>query len=324
MSNGVSEIAHQAYEDRRRDVEKFLRIDRPWTALSNTDESRMPNEVSGSLIQGVQIEAKTKVSFAKRVEVRIEVDSNQYDFQLPCLSTQFWQRSISHMHGQMCTDGIKTAIENVHRIPWSHVGEATHEPRSQDGSDASYRQKHVNDRARDMWRQTNQDALIFVQSKMLQAAESSQSSRSAFLIDTWYLCPQRFQVCIRSRSFRMERDWKHEEFLQACREAWIDIMLPEPFHVEIVQPQPTGMKGTIAHIIFSQRVHDGETCHIFHSEAFPPLQQNRALIVGQNQRVRQIFAAVQIRTVCIRPTTMCCIDWFDGHQMHKSCDVEEV
>ena len=115
-----------------------------------------------------------------------------------------------------------------------------------------------------------------------------------------------------------------DDFRRICTDTWTDLANQEPWNFELVQNVRYSQSRIGLHVILTQGAHEDMHTAILQSEAFPILRRNRAILYPRNAQVWTVFQIAQFRTLCIRPTTMCCLQWTNGHEEFQACQQENV
>ena len=124
----------------------------------------------------------------------------------------------------------------------------------------------------------------------------SLRSESRFInVETWYLCRGRQDQCPFSRTVTLRPSGTFEDFLTQCREIWNDWILPGNVRWSVVNDAPNTRRSTRAHVILAQELHQDQCGHLLHWDRWPILGKFRAQIIENEDTVRGMFQAAQLR-----------------------------
>eukprot|EP00438_Fugacium_kawagutii_P014390 Skav221730 [mRNA] locus=scaffold542:386404:395994:+ [translate_table: standard] len=127
-------------------------------------------------------------------------------------------------------------------------------------------------------------------------------------VEVWFLAPYRNQVCIRSRRIRIEDSIDQHEIQRRCVRVWEDHIVPR-VHVDLVevQPSPSTLRNTVAHIIVTQGLDSAHSSVMLSCDAWPAMAmgQHRAVLVYRYHAVHDIFRIAQFDRFCHNRNRQC-------------------
>ena len=289
--------------------EDFLCFDRcSWTKFEPSDFD---------ISQNVASVRKKRVNFSAWIDVAVFEGEQVKEFSMPCGSTNEWLRSFWHLDGQIAGwNDLQRGVDNINRVPWTLVacedviGQQTDQPLQLPVLTPST--SHV------AWI-SNSVMHFDLKAQVLQMHGSSGSTNqrsSGQWVETWFLSPGRFHMCMKSRRIQIDDEQDDDSFKQKVQHAWNDLCNGDVFHLHMVWPQPMTWRSTRAHILVVQSPQEGVEALLARSEAFPVLQKHRAFLYSHGESVLECFNHLQIRSVCLRRDTKCLFEFSRHNQEH--------
>ena len=254
------------------------------------------------------------VHFSDRVQVRFVHDTLVYDVGMDEGISFAVLRSFWHLHGQI-------AVWDDLQIAFTRLAERSRIDLMSDNfgtveylADETTLQQHNSDYLDDV-----HESAIWWQG--LTELCVQEDPRPEF-IATWFLAPQRFHVCLRSRRVKYSRSMQFREFEEACREVWFELMDGSPLKFLVVAGQPGGLPSTRAHVIIVQGDLEQWNAALMKGTGLPPLMSVRAVLYDSEITVREFFQAAQYPEACHARNYLCCIEYEQNGETHRLVDHE--
>ena len=131
------------------------------------------------------------------------------------------------------------------------------------------------------------------------------SGEDVIRIETWYLSVDAFRVCIHPRTLFLRRYDTFERFQHACQRRWADVWDQNTeVNVFTVDSHEVCPPGSLKVMIVQGQL-NALSAIMVTSQAFPALQQHRAVIVPIQCTVFDVFQQAQFRDVCLRERYTC-------------------
>ena len=137
----------------------------------------------------------------------------------------------------------------------------------------------------------------------------NDEQRAPRFIETWYLSRERYPLCVRPRRLRIESNMRLEDLHGKCRNIWSDICDGSSLYLVEVEGTPRGLPSSILHLLVMQGPIDNHNAVIFHSERFPVLFRQRAVMFPYESTVHTLFHAVQFPEICQHHRWSCYAKW---------------
>ena len=112
-------------------------------------------------------------------------------------------------------------------------------------------------------------------------------------VETWYLRPGHIDVCPVSKTVRITPQMDLDQFQQACREVWKDVIVPGRIAWNVVRDPPNFHISTKAQVILRQGDVEGSLAHLLHWDAWPLLRKTRATIVFRDEALSDVLDRVR-------------------------------
>eukprot|EP00438_Fugacium_kawagutii_P017064 Skav215212 [mRNA] locus=scaffold1252:48299:57606:- [translate_table: standard] len=148
------------------------------------------------------------------------------------------------------------------------------------------------------------------------------STRQFHFIETWFLDPTRFTVCIRSRRILVYGNASPDDFVHKALYVWQDVLRDSHrVHFVHVQPCPSFGRATLGHFILIQETmlrHHGYLVQ----EVTHPTSEFRAVLATPVATVREIFHEAQLTHQC--GLSQVCSLWEFAHPSHVCSTYENA
>ena len=272
-------------------------------------------------------ERAKKVSFASFVDVEIVHSHESITRRIPCLSMHAWCRQLWELKGQTCEWNVmREVFQKDDRVPWLSLVLQQQDEGFDLGHDMNDNpvQTHMNRENHD------DDHDMFHESReILLNRIAERPTMSRWYVETWFLSEMRFHVCFQSRRLMVERDMSMNEFEQAGKMLWADVLAQ---HTELtfqrVQPSPNGGQACLGHVLLMQG--DPFTkCTMLLRHQGLPTPALRAVMFSRGDTTLDVMRIAQIDRPCHRADTACYIcapnggaEFFDTHdivEMRPAC-----
>ena len=153
----------------------------------------------------------------------------------------------------------------------------------------------------------------------------SDGHRRVRRIQTWLLIEGQHEVCGFPRSVVIRPTMSFEDFENACRDRWDDLVVPQPISWHLVRGQSDLPHGG-THVVLMQNVVNMRQAHIVHHDAWPILNKHRAVMFADGSEVRDVMRKVQVRISSPHEDSRLVLSFQDGQtvQMLHSRDHVQI
>ena len=273
--------------------------------------------------------AQKRVSFNELVEVCVAHDMEQTSCFVHEHIVHLWLRSFWHLHGQLaCWQDILTAFDHFYaEMLWK-----CHEGEENDAKDV-YKADIVHSaRFSDTVHRSlaNSDLAFSGEREGMRSCHDSANRQSESScaqvqwVETWYLRPSSYELCVQSRRVRIEDTMTVQEVEESFRQAWNDIARDGEWSFFQVSPPVQSLARTSHHVLLVQNWQPTMTALLIRCEVLPPLRKLRAAIFALGTQVTNVFQVLQLNSMCRHQDYRCCLTYEADGQEHVLSDVDEV